>query len=189
MLDAAEELLRETSLRELTIPRITDRAGMARSSFYVYFNDVADLIVRLGAKLQKDLSDATDRWVLGSGDIVADARAAIEGVVGVFREHGWVLRAMSDAASYDERVEKMYLGIVNGFIDVTEHHIRTEQEAGRIGVLDPRATASALIWMNERFLSMALGSGEQADVPVLVDTLLGIWVRALYRIEPFPPTN
>jgi TetR/AcrR family transcriptional regulator, ethionamide resistance regulator len=190
LLDAAEQLLRESSLRELTPLAVTTRAAMSRTSFYVYFSDISDLIVRLGGRLEVELADMTNRWVLGTGDIRISARGAIEGVVQVFREHGRVLRAMADAAPHDDRIEAVYVGIVEGFIDMTAQMIATEIAAGRISPLPVRETAAALIWMNERVLSRTFGTDNTGvDVDAVIEALLSIWVRALYQIDPLATTD
>lgn len=190
LLDAAEQLLRELSLRELTPLAVTMRAGMSRPSFYVYFSDIFDLIARLGGRLQTELADMTNRWVLGSGDIRSDARGAIEGVVQVFREHGKVLRALADAAPHDDRINAVYVGIVEKFVDMTEQMIIAEIAASRIGPLPARETATALIWMNERVLSRTFGTDNTAvNVEAVIEALLSIWVRSLYQIDPLDPAN
>jgi hypothetical protein len=43
-----------------------------------------------------------------------------------------------------------------------------------------RRTAAALVWMNERYLSMCLGRGKQLKPREVADTLHQIWTRTLY---------
>ena len=67
------------------------------------------------------------------------------------------------------------------FIDATARHIREEQARGRIGPLvDVDETARALVWLDERYLSEALGRTPQADPTLVVDVLHDIWVSTLY---------
>ena len=89
-------------------------------------------------------------------------REAIEGVVGVFAEHGPVLRALADAASDDPRVEAAYVAILDRFVDATARHIEEEIAAGRVLPLDPVPTATALTWMMERYLQQAIGRARRA---------------------------
>ena len=56
-----------------------------------------------------------------------------------------------------------------------------EQARGRIGPLvDVDETARALIWLDERYLSEALGRTPQTDPQLVVDVLYKIWVSTLY---------
>jgi hypothetical protein len=124
-----------------------------------------------------------DRWFKGEGDGRELAREATEGIVAVFAEHGPVLRALADAAADDPDVEAAYVQLVQSFVDVTAVHIRTEIEAGRILPLDPHETATALVWMNERYLTLSLGLDPGADRSVVAQTLNTIWSRVLYGAD------
>jgi hypothetical protein len=69
---------------------------------------------------------------------------------------------------------------VNSFVDVTADHIEHEIAAGRILPLDPRETAKALVWMNERYLTLSMGREPTAERAAVVRTLHTIWSRVLY---------
>jgi TetR/AcrR family transcriptional regulator, ethionamide resistance regulator len=178
ILDSAERFLRERPLRELTIDEVMAGTGLSRPAFYVYFRDRHDLILRLIAEIGGELFDMTERWLKGD-----DLRAAVDGVVAVYAKHGPVLRAISDAAVDDPDVEEAYHAVVERFIDATADHIRSEQRNGRASGLTARRTASALVWMNERYLSMCLGVTKQVRPREVADTLHQIWSRALYMEE------
>jgi hypothetical protein len=107
----------------------------------------------------------------------------VEGVVAVYAEHGRVLRAISDAAVDDPDVEKAYHGLVQRFIDATADHIKIEQKNGRADGMPPRRTAAALVWMNERYLSICLGGEKPVRSREVAETLHRIWTRALYLEE------
>ena len=98
----------------------------------------------------------------------------------VFAEHGPVLRALADAAADDPDVDRAYGELVTSFVDVTAEHIEQEIAAGRILPLDARETAKALVWMNERYLTLSLGREPTADRAVVARTLHTIWSRVLY---------
>ncbi|MFL5839497.1 MAG: TetR/AcrR family transcriptional regulator [Thermoleophilaceae bacterium] len=178
ILEAAEIFLRSRPLRELTIDEVMAGTGLSRPAFYVYFRDRHDLVLRLIQELGAELFEMADRWLKGG-----DLRAGVEGVVAVYAKHGRVLRAISDAAVDDPDVEAAYHGLVHRFIDATADHIRAEQRGGRSEGMTARRTASALVWMNERYLSMCLGGAKQQRAREVADTLHQIWTRTLY-LEP-----
>jgi AcrR family transcriptional regulator len=177
---AAEALLREKPFRELTVDDLMRRTGLSRPSFYVYFRDRHDLVLKVVEHIGNELFVMSERWYAGTGDGPALIREAIEGVVGVFAAHGPVLRALADAATEDMRVEAAYMALIQRFVDATARHIEHEIEIERILPLDPMPTATALTWMMERYLQLQLGRTPNAPVEPIADALTTIWSRVLY---------
>jgi AcrR family transcriptional regulator len=180
ILEAAERLLRERPFREFTVDEVMRQTELKRPAFYVHFRDRHDLALRVFGEIAAELSDMTDRW-LTSDDPASGLRSALEGIAAVYLEHGPVLGAISDAAGTEERVEAAYGGIVQGFVDATARHIREQQVAGQVPAdLDADETGRALIWLNERYFTAALGSHPQTDAAKVVDVLEHIWTGTLY---------
>ena len=177
---AAEALLREKPFRDLTVDDLMRRTGLSRPSFYVYFRDRHDLVLKVVEHIGGELFSMSERWYAGTGDGRTLIRDAIGGVVGVFAEHGPVLRALADAASDDPRVEAAYLALIQRFVDATARHIEQEVAVGRVLPLDPVPTATALTWMMERYLQLKLGRASDPQVDSIADTLTTIWSRVLY---------
>src|SRR3954462_6561748 len=99
IVEAAGTLLREKPFRELTVDDLMRRTGLSRPSFYVYFRDRHDLVLKVVEHIGGELFAMSDRWYEGTGDGPALVREAIDGLVGVFADHGPVLRALADAAA------------------------------------------------------------------------------------------
>jgi AcrR family transcriptional regulator len=156
------------------------RTDLSRPSFYVYFRDRHHLVLRVVEHLGAELFTMSERWYKGSGAGPALAQQALEGIVGVFAEHGPVLRALADAAVDDPDVEAAYTTLVQSFVDVTAEHIEAEIGAGRILPLDSYETAKALVWMMERYLQLSLGREPLTRTEAVTDTLTTIWTRVLY---------
>jgi AcrR family transcriptional regulator len=180
---AAELLLRERPFRELTVDEVMKRTELSRPSFYVYFRDRHELVLRVVERLGGELFTMSERWFRGEGDGAVLAREAVEGIVAVYAEHGPVLRALSDAAVHDPDLEVAYATLVQGFVDATSRHIDAEIAAGRILPVDAEQTARALVWMIERYLNLALGREPITPVPVVVETLATIVGRVLYGVR------
>ena len=181
ILGAAEEILRERPFRDLNVEDVMARTSLSRSSFYVYFRDRHDLLLRLTEELGDEIYAAAERWFAGDSEpqiALADGLAA---VVGVYGRHGRVLRAISDAAATDTEAERVYLGLVGRFVDANTVNFTEQTEAGLLSGLHPRETASALTWMTERYLSQAFG-GPEPLVPEYeaARTLQQVWLRTLY---------
>src|SRR3954464_13949932 len=84
IVDAAEALLRERPFRELTVDEVMRRTGLSRPSFYVYFRDRHELVLRVVSHLEAELLTVANRWYesLGGGPPVL--RDALAGIVGVY---------------------------------------------------------------------------------------------------------
>lgn len=180
ILDAAEQLLREAPFREINVEAVMRRTGLKRPAFYAHFRDRHDLALRVVQRIGQALFAMSDRWLQGN-EPDHDARAALEGLVAVYLQHGPVLRALADAAATDARVDQAYRGMIDDFVAATARHIRAEQARGRIGALpDVEETARALTLLDERYLSETLGRSPQADPELVVEVLHHVWMATLY---------
>jgi hypothetical protein len=108
-------------------------------------------------------------------------------LVGIWEQHGPLLRAISEAASYDEEVERAYADLVQIFIDATMARLERDLGAGRVDVPDVREMAIALCWMTERYLIVNFGKPGGADRATAIEVLHTVWMRAIYRLEPIKP--
>jgi TetR/AcrR family transcriptional regulator, ethionamide resistance regulator len=172
--------LRERPFRELTVDEVMRRTELSRPSFYVYFTDRHQLVLRVVEHLGAQLFAMSDRWLRGTVPGPELAREALEGIVDVYAGHGPVMRALADAAADDPGVEQAYTAIVQAFVDATARHIEKEIGAGRILPIDARETARALVWMMERYLNLSFGRDPQTPREVVADALTTIWTRVLY---------
>ena len=180
IIEAAQSLLRERPFRDLTVDEVMRRTGLSRPSFYVYFRDRHELVLRVVQHVSAELFTMANRWYQGVGSGVELQRQALEGVIGVYEEHGAVLRALADAAADDPEVESAWTGLIQSFIDATAQHIEREVRAGRVTAINPHETAKALIWMNERYLYLSYGAETPVPREIVLDTLTTIWNRAVY---------
>jgi AcrR family transcriptional regulator len=185
ILDAAEQLLRERPLSEITVGELMARTRLGRSSFYFYFGDLYDVVARLLVELEAALWEPAERWIEGSeGSPEEDIRRAIGGVVSVWAAHGPILSAIAEASLHDREVASLWRdGVIERFVDAVTDRLTKEIKGGRIAHLHARETATALLLMNERYLMDTLGGAPQADAKRVAETLDRIWVRTLYGID------
>ncbi len=180
ILAAAERYLRVRPFRDLRVATLMDGTGLRRSSFYHYFRDRHEVVVRLLEELTHGLAPQSELWFGANDDPVANLRAGYEGIGRFWAQHGPVLRAIADAATHDREVEKAHRAFVDRFVHGTAKRIRADIDRGRIAPLEAEETARALILMSEGFLNEKLGREPQGDWRTAVDTLATIWQRALY---------
>jgi AcrR family transcriptional regulator len=173
------ELADNASFRDLTVDEIARRAGLSRSAFYFYFHDKHDLLMAAAAQVMDELYEEADRWWHGEGEPEDRVRRALTGVASVYARHGRLLSVAVEVSTYDAEIGAVWRALVGRFVDETVEHLRVEQEAGRVGPMDPLVTAEPLVWMTERFLWLFLASGERS-VEEVVDQLAAVWMAAIY---------
>lgn len=182
VVEATEALLDEgASYSDLGIERIATRAGISRTAFYFYFRDKRELLMRLTSGVAEELFAEAERWWAGEGEGRAELEAAITKIVDIYRRHPALLRAIVEAAAYDEEVARFWRALVGRFVDSTRERIEREQTLGNVdATLPARATSFALVWMTERSAYERLVQAEEVDEREFVEALLRIWLAAVY---------
>jgi len=179
IVEAAEAFLRERPYRELTVDELMAATGFTRTLFYRHFDDLPALVMEVLEQVGVGLMGATREMTAAGGD-PERLRQGLRDVVGFFAANGPVVRAVAEAASYDDRIEAVYDGVLERFVALTESTFEDLRAAGRIAELDPRATAQALTALNERYLLATLGRAPRADPEAVFDALWTIWRRTLF---------
>jgi AcrR family transcriptional regulator len=188
ILAAARAFLEERPFREMKVEAVMARTGLSRPAFYAYFEDRYDLVTKLLEGIGGLLFAVDRRWLVGDAAAGKDESAAVlgealRGGAETFRRYGPVLRAISDAAGYDGRVEELYWsGLIERQVRAVAERISRDVAAGNTpDELAPEQTARALILMTERYLIDAYGGASAAvDHEAVVGTLEVVWTRTLY---------
>jgi TetR/AcrR family transcriptional regulator, ethionamide resistance regulator len=189
ILAAGRAFLEKHPFREMTVEGVMVRTGLSRPAFYAYFKDRYDLVTRMLEGIGGLLFALDWRWLSDTPD-GTDAREvlveALRAGSRTFVKYGPVLRAISDAAGYDARVEEVYRGgLIERLIAAVAVRISRDIEAGvSPDCLNPEQTARALVLMTERYLLDTFGRPERRlsrrETEAILDTLEEVWVRTLY---------
>jgi len=189
ILAAADELLRETDFRSLTVEEVMSRTDMRRSSFYNYFADRNALVMRLLQRIENDMMEVARPWLeTGDPPLLGDA---LDGVAAIYAQHGHVLRAAHEASFHDAAVEQHYRHtLLQNFMDAVARRLRAEHRSGRATVPDPAHVAHALLLMNASLLAERLGRTPTDRTAAVARTLRFIWARTVYgRDDLTPPSS
>jgi AcrR family transcriptional regulator len=182
VLRATEDLLRAgTSYADLKVEQIARGAGISRTAFYFYFRDKRDLLEQLTEEVNAELYAEAGIWWSGTGDPGAELREALSRIAAVYGEHGVLLRAVVEVATYDHEVAALWRTLLGRFVDATRRRLEAETASGRAAVPHPEATAFALCWMTERALYQQLEQDLAFGDAELVEALATIWERSIYR--------
>ena len=181
IVDSAVRFLWQRPFRDLTVGQLMAGTSLSRPSFYQYFDDLHDLICSLLSDIESVMRRTANPWLAGEGDPVGAIRDALAGVVQTSVDHGPILRAVSEAAPLDERLERAWSAFMERWDDAVEARIRAQQGEGLISTsLDARRVANALNAMDAAVLIAEFGRRPQGDAEAVLDTLYGIWRGALY---------
>ena len=180
ILNAALDFLWSRPFREMSVKSLMIPIGLSRSAFYHHFEDPHDLMETLLQSMEKDAFDATAPWFQGEGDPIPLLEKSIEGLVRVCYRDGPILRAVSDAAPMDRRLEKAWQDFKKAFDDGVTHRIKQHQAAGLIKPFDARHVAIALNRMDGYVLIHHFGSRPRGNQKPVCDALLRIWISTLY---------
>ena len=166
---ATERLLEATPLAELNVARILTEAGVARTTFYVYFTSKFGPVVVLLERVMNEIFEvmlaftARPEGEFGSGQPVLEK--ALEGAVRLFRDHRMVLRATAEHWHNVPELRTIWLNIIERFTDAVADEIDRERAAGHAPTgLPSRELAATLCWGSERCMYVA-GLGIDDDLP------------------------
>ena len=173
---ATESLLAQGgSYADLSVEQISAAAGRSRTAFYVYFRDKRELLMRATETVVAQLYDEADQWWSGA-DGRRGLREALTDVLGTYREHGALLRAVVEASTYDRQVADFWRAVVGRFIKATELRlIEDGEDPGRAA-----GKAFVLAWMTERVLYEQVAVGGRLDDPTIIEALVEVWERSVY---------
>ena len=183
--DATERLLATRRFADLSVADILSEAGVSRASFYFYFASRYALLSAVSERAVDEVYAVTQTWLhRAESEPPLDAlRTAMQGAVSRWRVHGPVLRAIVESSSSAPEIDAQWKRLIARFTDAATEQIERER-AARVAPagMDARALGALLTWMTERALYLMVSDGEPefADDDALVETLAGVWWRAIY---------
>ncbi|WP_147315610.1 TetR/AcrR family transcriptional regulator [Asanoa ferruginea] len=168
---------------ELGVQQIATEAGVARSTFYAHFRDKVDLVMRLASDLVATSFSVASAWEPDEG--VDRMAGAFQEVLGIYREHAGVVRAINEVAGYDATVRDFWNGRLGQFVDRTLAVLRVEQEAGRVAAsVDLVSVARIIVIGGERAIVDQITAREPATDAAFARELAQTWWLGVYRRGP-----
>ena len=183
-MDSAVRFLWKRPFRDLTVAELMAGTSLSRSAFYQYFADLHELIEALLRDVEIVMHEVANPWINGEGEPIAALRKSLGGVVQSCVEHGPVLRAVTEAAPLDKRLERVWAEFIRHWDEPVEARIKAQQRDGLIPRLDARRIAHALNVLDAAVLVAEFGRRPQGDPRAVLNTLHRIWVGTLYGRPP-----
>jgi TetR/AcrR family transcriptional regulator, ethionamide resistance regulator len=193
VLDATERLLARRPFSELSVNDVIDEAGVSRTSFYVYFDSRTAVVAECLRRVTGQIAVAVDPFLAESEtDPEAAIRASIRRWLAVARDHGPVLRTVSEQWPHDDRLRELWFSIMARFTAGTARVIETARGAGQApGGADAERLAACLMWGYERVLQVATADGDATGLPdaeAIVEPLAQMMTGGVYGL-PAPSTG
>lgn len=161
LLAAAEEIFGSKGFHRASIVDITQKAGVAQGTFYIYFPTKEKIFEELIRDLNHNLRRAISQAVTGLKSRREAEELGFRTFFAFIKEHRNLYRIVQEIQFVDEELYKWYYSkFADGYIKGLEKAMA----AGEFRRLDPETTAYALIGVAE-FLGMRWVLWEKEDVP------------------------
>ena len=146
LLDAAEECFADTGYHEASVVKITEAAGVAQGTFYLYFASKRDIFDELVRDLNRRVRHAMKE---ASAQGATRREAELLGFQAYFRftaEHTALYRIIRQAEFVSpEMLRYHYDKLAEGYVE----GLQAAKEDGDAGDIDPEVVAWALMGMGE----------------------------------------
>lgn len=188
LLDAARAVFARHGYVAATVDHIVSEAGVARGSFYTYFESKTQIFGQLSALIDKQIERNVVSFDRGpSGDPIANLETSNRNYLAVVSELADVYRLVDQVAVHDETVRSARLRSRQQHVARVEKAIRRWQARGWADPeIDARITAAALVAMQSGFAQWLYLGGASYGEDEAAATLTGIWIKACGLTPPSP---
>jgi AcrR family transcriptional regulator len=183
ILNSALDFVWSHPFRDMTVTSVMAPTGVSRSAFYHYFSDLHEVMETLLTMFQEEIFRAVEPWLARAGDPIALMQETLAGLVEVCHQRGPFLRAITDAATTDPRLEQAWLQFLTGFDDAATARIKDDQKQGLIPDFEARPVAYALNRLDAYTLLQAFGQRPRKRPAPVREALTRIWISTLYGAE------
>ncbi|MGH3541770.1 MAG: TetR/AcrR family transcriptional regulator [Mycobacterium sp.] len=182
---AVSQLLQEGSFADLSVSTISERAGIARSGFYFYFESKYDVLALILADATHELEELTQYFAPRAADETpaAFAQRMVGSAAAVFAHNDPIMAACNDARNTDAKIREILDGQIDIVIDQIIGIVKAEIAAGTAHPISDDipalvrtlgATTAFMLSGDTTFL------GADADVQRGVRVLEKLWLNALW---------
>jgi AcrR family transcriptional regulator len=175
LLDAAERVFGELGFYDASIVKITEAAGVAQGTFYLYFASKQEIFEELVRDLNARVRHAMQESASQGRDRIEQERLGFRGYFQFTSEHPALYRIIRQAEFVSpETLQYHYEKITEGYVD----GLRRAMEQGEVAAGDPEVVAWALMAAGE-MLGMRYILWGDGSVPEHVEHELARIIRCV----------
>lgn len=180
LLEAAEQVFADRGYHDASIVKITEAAGVAQGTFYIYFKSKQqvfdELVIDLNHRVRQAMAEASSQ-----GANRSDAeRRGFEAFFRFTGEHPALYRIIRQAEFVSpEMLRFHYDKLSEGYIEA----LRNASDSGEIGRLDPEVAAFALMGLGEMIGMRFILWGDGKPLPGRVQDELQRLIRCILEVE------
>jgi AcrR family transcriptional regulator len=182
---AARDVFGAKGYHDATVDDITRAAGVAKGTFYLYFDEKREVyydLVRSFLQHVKDIGMSVRREVRTAQEFYDRCELAAGQLLRVFRDHFGLARlAYRESMSLDAELERMLREFYRDLARVEADNIRLGIELGLFRPVDPLVCAYAHIGMVERVAFGLLSEANPHEPEHVVRELLAIAFEGLRK--------
>ncbi len=193
ILDAARDVFARKGYNPATIDDIVAQAGVARGTFYLYFDDKRAVFSELIDRFAAQITAAIQRIVTddSSRPVADQVRANIRAILGIcLAERATTKILFTDAAGVDPAFDRKLLAFYDSAVQLLTEALKDGQALGIVADGEPRVLAYLSIGALKELLHQAVTLGfaeETADV--LTQQMYSFLSRGYLRAaEAAPPS-
>jgi len=185
IVSAVRELLEEKPFAELSVSTISDRAGVARSGFYFYFDSKYAVLAHILGEVSEELTDATGAFApRGDDETPAQfARRMVGSAAAVYAHNDPVMSACNIARNTDAEIREILDRYNEAVIDQIVPIVKAEIANGTAdpitadvrGLVRTLSAATAMTLSGE-----TLFVGPDGGIEPAVQVLEKLWLHSLW---------
>lgn len=185
ILQAVRELLEEKPFAELSVSTISDRAGVARSGFYFYFDSKYSVLAQILAEATHELEELTHYFAPRGPDEspAAFAKRMVGSAAAVYAHNDPVMSACNVARNTDAEIREILDQQVNGVIEQIIGIVEDEMKAGTAHPISddiPALVRTLSVTTAQMLSGDSAYLGPDGDVQRGIRVLEQLWLHALW---------
>jgi AcrR family transcriptional regulator len=184
LLDAAQVVLRQKPIGQVTIDELAGAAGIARSGFYFYFESKQALLAALWDRAIGQTDADMAQWLASDGLDRASLRAGLMLSLRRWKVEGRWLREVFLAPDPGPEVMGVRERLVDAGCTMFRHRIERDAKAGLTVDGPPVLLATMVIHLRLTTFADAFANPGAHDEDELIDTLTDAILRLVYGVTP-----
>lgn len=179
---AVRELLEERSFADLSVSTISERAGVARSGFYFYFDSKYAVLAVILAEAGELLDNFTHHFAPREpGETPSEcAKRMVGAAAAVYATNDPIMHACAIARNTDAQIREMMDDFADGIIDKIIRLVEQDADARPISPDVPSLVRSLAATTEMTLTQDSAFVGRGVDLARAVETVERLWLYGLW---------